>query len=322
MIICLYLCKKHFNIFFIMDISSVKKCAFIALAVASCFFSPAVALFLGLAFALILDNPFAKQSKKISKYLLQASVVGLGFGMNLENSLQSGKEGMMFTIFSVSIIMILGMLIGKYLKMSKNSSYLISAGTAICGGSAIAAVAPITKSSDSEISISLAAIFTLNAIALFIFPPLGHMLGMDQVQFGTWAAMAIHDTSSVVGAASEYGAEALTVATTVKLTRALWIIPLAMVTSFVFKDTKAKISIPWFIVLYVVAMTMNTYLPLPLWFTENIIVIAKTSLVLTLFLIGAGLSKQAIKSVGIKPMVLAILLWIFIATVSLIPILL
>ena len=305
-----------------MDISSVKKCAFIALAVASCFFSPAVALFLGLAFALILDNPFAKQSKKISKYLLQASVVGLGFGMNLENSLQSGKEGMMFTIFSVSIIMILGMLIGKYLKMSKNSSYLISAGTAICGGSAIAAVAPITKSSDSEISISLAAIFTLNAIALFIFPPLGHMLGMDQVQFGTWAAMAIHDTSSVVGAASEYGAEALTVATTVKLTRALWIIPLAMVTSFVFKDTKAKISIPWFIVLYVVAMTMNTYLPLPLWFTENIIVIAKTSLVLTLFLIGAGLSKQAIKSVGIKPMVLAILLWIFIATVSLIPILL
>ena len=305
-----------------MNISSIKKCAFITLAVASCFFSPAVALFLGLAFALILDNPFAKQSKKISKYLLQASVVGLGFGMNLENSLQSGKEGMMFTIFSVSIIMILGMLIGKYLKMSKNSSYLISAGTAICGGSAIAAVAPITKSSDSEISISLAAIFTLNAIALFIFPPLGHMLGMDQVQFGTWAAMAIHDTSSVVGAASEYGAEALTVATTVKLTRALWIIPLAMVTSFVFKDTKAKISIPWFIVLYVVAMTMNTYLPLPLWFTENIIVIAKTSLVLTLFLIGAGLSKQAIKSVGIKPMVLAILLWIFIATVSLIPILL
>ena len=305
-----------------MDIPSIKKCTFIALAVASCFFSPAVALFLGLAFALILDNPFAKQSKKISKYLLQASVVGLGFGMNLENSLQSGKEGMMFTIFSVSIIMILGMLIGKYLKMSKNSSYLISAGTAICGGSAIAAVAPITKSSDSEISISLAAIFTLNAIALFIFPPLGHMLGMDQVQFGTWAAMAIHDTSSVVGAASEYGAEALTVATTVKLTRALWIIPLAMVTSFVFKDTKAKISIPWFIVLYVVAMTMNTYLPLPLWFTENIIVIAKTSLVLTLFLIGAGLSKQAIKSVGIKPMVLAILLWIFIATVSLIPILL
>ena len=305
-----------------MNISSIKKCAFITLAVASCFFSPAVALFLGLAFALILDNPFAKQSKKISKYLLQASVVGLGFGMNLENSLQSGKEGMMFTIFSVSIIMILGMLIGIYLKLSKNSSYLISAGTAICGGSAIAAVAPITKSSDSEISISLAAIFTLNAIALFIFPPLGHMLGMDQVQFGTWAAMAIHDTSSVVGAASEYGAEALTVATTVKLTRALWIIPLAMVTSFVFKDTKAKISIPWFIVLYVVAMTMNTYLPLPLWFTENIIVIAKTSLVLTLFLIGAGLSKQAIKSVGIKPMVLAILLWIFIATVSLIPILL
>ncbi len=303
-----------------MDKLTVKKIAFIALAVASCFFSPAVALFLGLAFALILDNPFAKQSKKISKYLLQASVVGLGFGMNINDSLQSGKEGMIFTIFSVSLIMILGTLIGKYLKMSKNSSYLISAGTAICGGSAIAAVAPITKSSDSEISISLAAIFTLNAVALFIFPPLGHMLGMDQVQFGTWAAMAIHDTSSVVGAASEYGPEALTVATTVKLTRALWIIPLAIVTSYVFKDSKTRITIPWFIVLYILAMTINTYLPLPLWFTENILVIAKKSLVLTLFLIGAGLSKEAIKSVGIKPMVLAILLWIFIAVVSLIPI--
>ncbi len=303
-----------------MDKLTVKKIAFIALAVSSCFFSPAVALFLGLAFALILDNPFAKQSKKISKYLLEASVVGLGFGMNINDSLQSGKEGMIFTIFSVSLIMILGTLIGKYLKMSKNSSYLISAGTAICGGSAIAAVAPITKSSDSEISISLAAIFTLNAVALFIFPPLGHMLGMDQVQFGTWAAMAIHDTSSVVGAASEYGPEALTVATTVKLTRALWIIPLAIVTSYVFKDSKTKITIPWFIVLYILAMTINTYLPLPIWFTENILVIAKKSLVLTLFLIGAGLSKEAIKSVGIKPMVLAILLWIFIAVVSLIPI--
>ncbi len=298
-----------------------KKILFIVIAVASCFTSPALALFMGLLFALILGNPYSAACKKISKILLQVSVVGLGFGMNLHSSLQSGKEGMLFTIFSVTLVMVLGMLLGKFLKVSKSSSYLISAGTAICGGSAIAAVAPLTKSSDSEISVSLATIFTLNAVGLFIFPYLGHMLDLDQVQFGTWAAMAIHDTSSVVGAASEYGEKALEVATTVKLTRALWIIPLALVTTFVFKDNKAKITIPWFIFFYILAMTINTYVNIPTGLQQGIISGAKTSLILTLFLIGSGLSKENLMQVGIKPMVLAIILWVVIATVSLVPIL-
>ena len=297
------------------------KILFVAIALASCFTSPALSLFAGLLFALFIGNPYSTGAKKISKILLQVSVVGLGFGMNLHSSLQSGKEGMLFTVFSVTLVMLLGMLVGKFLKVSKSTSYLISAGTAICGGSAIAAVAPLTKSSDSEISVSLATIFTLNAVGLFIFPPLGHLIGLDQVEFGTWAAMAIHDTSSVVGAASEYGEKALEVATTVKLTRALWIIPMALVTTFVFKDNKAKITIPWFIFFYILAMAINTYVNIPTGLQQGIISTAKASLILTLFLIGSGLSKENLMQVGIKPMVLAVILWVIIATVSLVPIL-
>ena len=203
--------------------------------------TPPVALFLGLAFALLCGQAYPKFNKKVSKKLLQYSVVGLGFGMNLHASLASGKEGMMFTIVSVVGTMFVGMFIGrKLLKVNRDTSYLISSGTAICGGSAIAAVGPVIKAKDSDMSVALATIFVLNAIALFIFPVLGEWLGLTQQEFGTWAAIAIHDTSSVVGAGAAYGEEALQVATTIKLTRALWIIPLALVTSIIFKSEVRK----------------------------------------------------------------------------------
>lgn len=294
-----------------------NKLLFVTLAVLLTFTTPALGLFAGLVFAFTLGNPYAAESKKISKKLLQYSVIGLGFGMNLHASLESGKEGMLFTVFSVITIMILGVIAGRFLKLPKGTAYLISAGTAICGGSAIAAVSPLTKSDESEISVSLATIFVLNAIALFIFPPLGQWLGMDDQQFGTWAAMAIHDTSSVVGAGAAFSEKALEVATTVKLTRALWIIPLAFVTTFIFNDKNAKVNIPWFILYFVLAMIANTYLPLPAIITTNIVWLSKKALVLTLFLIGAGLSRSVVRSVGVRPMILGVLLWIFIALLSL-----
>ena len=210
--------------------------------------TPPVMLFVGLAYALLCGQGYPNANKKMSKVLLQYSVVGLGFGMNLYESLASGREGMLFTIISVVGTLLIGMLIGrKLLKVDKETAYLISSGTAICGGSAIAAVGPVIDADDDQMSMSLATIFILNAIALFVFPPIGRWIGLSQEQFGLWAAIAIHDTSSVVGAGAAYGQDALQIATTVKLTRALWIIPLALVTSFIFKSKDHKISIPWFI---------------------------------------------------------------------------
>ena len=283
--------------------------------------SPAVALLAGIAFALTAGQPFPKFSKKCSKYLLQISVVGLGFGMNLHESLKAGKEGMMFTIISVAMVMILGFLIGRKLQVNKKTSYLISSGTAICGGSAIAAVAPVLKADSNQMSVALGTVFILNAIALFIFPPIGHWLEMTQEQFGMWAAIAIHDTSSVVGAGAAYGSKALEIATLVKLTRALWIIPMAIITTFLFKEKSGKISIPWFIFFFVLAMVANTYLNIPESISSSIVWIAKKGLTVTLFLIGAGLSQTVIKQVGIKPMVQGIILWICIAIMSLLVIL-
>ena len=274
--------------------------------------TPAIALFLGLAFALIFKNPYPKFNKKTSKYLLQASVVGLGFGMNVTESLKSGGDGMLFTIASVIGVMVLGVLIGKWLHLNKKASYLIASGTAICGGSAIAAVGPIVKANEHEMAVSLGVVFILNAIALFIFPAIGHYFELSEVQFGTWAAIAIHDTSSVVGAGEAYGPIALQTATLVKLTRALWIIPLAIVTMFIFRDKTSKISIPWFIFMFILAMVINTYCNLPQQLTSSLLWIAKKGLVLTLFLIGASLSLSTIKAVGIKPLILAIALWIII----------
>lgn len=286
-----------------------------ALAPFSTWVTPPVSLFLGLVFALTCGQAHPKFNKKISKYLLQYSVVGLGFGMNLQASLASGKEGMEFTILSVVGTMIIGMFIGrKLLKVDRDTSYLISAGTAICGGSAIAAVGPVLKAKDSEMSVSLATIFVLNAIALFIFPVIGHWLGLDQHQFGTWAAIAIHDTSSVVGAGAAYGEEALKVATTIKLTRALWIIPLALVTSFIYKGNGKKVSIPWFILYFIVAIVINTYLLDGMPQVGHVISgLARKGLIITMFFIGASLSVDVLKQVGIKPLVQGITLWIIIS---------
>ena len=284
--------------------------------------SPPIALFLVLLFALLFGQAYPKFNKKVSKKLLQYSVVGLGFGMNLQASLQSGKEGMAFTIVSVVGTMLIGWLIGrKLLKVERDTSYLISSGTAICGGSAIAAVGPVLKAKDTEMSVALGTVFILNAIALFVFPVIGHALDMTQQQFGMWAAIAIHDTSSVVGAGAAYGEEALQVATTIKLTRAMWIIPLALATSFIFKSKGQKISIPWFILFFVLAMIFNTYV---LSTTEVGTTIghyindfARKSLTITLFFIGASLSRDVLKSVGIKPLIQGVLLWIIISLTTL-----
>lgn len=278
---------------------------------------PPVALFLGLIFALTLGNSFPDFNKKASRYLLQISIVGLGFGMNLQESLRAGADGIVFTIVSVVAVMILGILIGRVIKVDKTTSYLIASGTAICGGSAIAAVSPMAKADQNQISVSLATVFILNAVALFIFPILGKWMALSQTQFGVWAAIAIHDTSSVVGAGAAYGDEALKIATTVKLTRALWIIPLSIVTAFVFKNKGEKLYIPWFILFFVLAMLINTYLPLSELLTNHIVSISKQALTITLFLIGAGLSRKAIKTVGVKPFLLGIVLWFFIGVISL-----
>lgn len=293
-----------------------------------------IALFLGLVFALIFGIPYPTFNKKLSKYLLQASVVGLGFGMNIEKSLQSGAEGMIFTVASVIIVMAAGVFLGRLMGINEKTSYLISSGTAICGGSAIAAVGPVLKADQNEMAVSLGVIFILNAIALFVFPPMGHALGLTQHQFGTWAAIAIHDTSSVVGAGAAYdqmyfpgSSAACDLATLIKCTRALWIIPLAFFTMwFATKgknansdEKKSKVTIPWFILLFVVAMIFNTYVGSeslrPVY--DVLVTIAKQCLIAVLFAIGAGLSLKVIKKVGVKPLVQAVLLWVIIGAGSL-----
>lgn len=280
-----------------------------------------IALLLGLLFAFTMKNPCPKFNKKTSKYLLQVAVVCLGFNMNLHESLKSGSEGMMFTVVSVVGVMVLGVMIGYWLHLNRKTAYLISSGTAICGGSAIAAVGPVVKATGDEMAVSLGVIFILNAIALFIFPPLGHMFDMSQTQFGTWAAIAIHDTSSVAGAGEVYGPLAYETAILIKLTRALWIIPLALVTMFIFRDKTSKISIPWFIFIFIGAMLVNTYVNLPAWFVDAMVWVAKRGMVVTLFMIGASLSLSTVKSVGVRPLLLAILLWIVIGVTSLVVVL-
>lgn len=260
----------------------------------------------------------------MSKTLLQYSVVGLGFGMNLYESLASGREGMLFTIISVVGTLAIGMQIGrKLLKVDKETAYLISSGTAICGGSAIAAVGPVIKAKPANMSVALAVVFVLNAVALFIFPSIGHWLSLSQQEFGTWAAIAIHYTSSVVGAGAAYGEEALKVATTIKLTRALWIIPLALATSFIFKSKDHKISVPWFILYFIIAILLNTFILVNVPSIGIIISgIARKCLTLTMFFIGASLSTDVLRTVGIKPLIQGILLWIVISIGSLLYIIL
>jgi uncharacterized integral membrane protein (TIGR00698 family) len=279
--------------------------------------SPPMALLLGLIVAQFIGHPFLHLNQKATSTLLQVSVVGLGFGMNVSSALQAGRQGFVFTIFSIAGTLLLGMFLGKLFKIEKKTSYLISAGTAICGGSAIAAISPIINAEEKQISVALGTIFILNAVALFIFPWIGHALHLSETQFGLWCALAIHDTSSVVGAASKYGPHALEVATTVKLARALWIIPVAIFTTILFKSKANTIKIPYFIALFIVAMLLNTYVPAVHAIAFYCTAIGKTGLTLTLFLIGAGLSRKVLTSVGIKPMVQGVILWVVISTTAL-----
>ncbi|GAB2969547.1 putative sulfate exporter family transporter [Hymenobacter coalescens] len=279
--------------------------------------SPPLALALGLVVALLIGNPFPAQSKQYTGKLLQWSVVGLGFGMNAQTALQAGREGLLFTVASILGTLTLGYFVGRWLGIARNTSHLIASGTAICGGSAIAAVGPVVKASDEEMSVALGTVFVLNAVALFLFPLIGEALSMSQNQFGLWAAIAIHDTSSVVGAASHYGDQALQVATTVKLARALWIIPVALLTAVLFKTPGAKVKLPYFILGFVGAMLLVTYVPDLEPAGPWMVRLAKIGMTVTLFLIGAGLSTRVLKAVGPRPFLQGVVLWVTISAASL-----
>lgn len=279
--------------------------------------SSAESLILGFLFTLFFGKQFEFFIGKAIQYLLKISVVGLGFGMFLMETLKTGEEGLTLTVLTISATLILGFFLAKLLKIDTKLGHLISSGTSICGGSAIAAVSPVIKAKPKIISVALGVVFFLNALALFIFPSIGHFFHMSQHQFGLWAAVAIHDTSSVVGAALDYGQEALRVATTVKLARTLWIIPVSVLSMILFKTRDSKIKIPWFILLFIGAILLNSYLNLPTILTSSITTIAKRLLIVTLFLVGSTLSVKDIKQTGFKPFVLGISLWVFISVGSL-----
>ena len=278
--------------------------------------SPPVALAMGLVFGVAFSHPYGEQAKKSSRILLQASVVGLGFGMNLHQVVQAGRSGFVYTMLGISFALLAGMGLGTLLGVQRVPAFLISTGTAICGGSAIAAVGPITQASDEEMAVALGTVFVLNSVALLIFPSIGTGLKLTQSQFGLWAALAIHDTSSVVGAAAKYGADALAVATTVKLTRALWIVPLALATAMV-RGAKAKIQWPWFIGYFCVAAVCNTYLSAGERAYAIAVKVAKIGLTATLFLIGSGISVATLKRVGHRPLLQGIILWLLVLVGSL-----
>jgi uncharacterized integral membrane protein (TIGR00698 family) len=302
--------------------STLQKIFFVLLLAVCALFSisPPTALLLGLVVANLSGHPFLPFNHIAIRYLLQISVVGLGFGMSVTSAVAIGSTSFIFTFISIVTTIGVGFLLGKWLSIERKTSHLIACGTAICGGSAIAAIAPIIKSDEKQTSVALGVIFILNSIALFLFPMIGHWLNLTQQEFGLWCAIAIHDTSSVVGAANKYGAEALEIATTVKLARALWIIPIALITTFVFKSKSSTIKIPYFIGLFILAMLINTYVPQVAPYSPSIVAVAKVGLTLTLFLIGSGLNLNTLKSVGFKPLFQGILLWAFIAIVSLIAI--
>jgi uncharacterized integral membrane protein (TIGR00698 family) len=283
---------------------------------ASGFISPPIALCAGIIFGLALPHPYAADSRALSKFLLQASVVALGFGMNLHEVVKAGRSGFLYTALGIGFALLVGYGLGKLIAVRGTISYLISTGTAICGGSAIAAIGPIVQASGEEMAVSLGTVFILNAIALFIFPVIGSAFGLSQSQFGLWAALAIHDTSSVVGAASRYGNEALIIATTVKLARALWIVPLALATAAV-KHSKSKVQIPWFIVLFCLAAVVSTYGPQELRLSQMFFQLGRLGLTVTLFLIGTGISRATLKEVGWRPLVQGVLLWILVGVTSL-----
>jgi uncharacterized integral membrane protein (TIGR00698 family) len=291
--------------------------------------SPPIALAAGLLFGLTLAHPMQRESAAIAKFLLQASVVLLGFGMNIGEVVRAGRAGFLYTAISITVAISLGLLLGRLLRVLPKASLLITCGTAICGGSAIAAIAPISGAGEEDIAVSMGTVFTLNAVALFLFPAIGWHLQLSQSQFGLWCALAIQDTSSVVGAASKYGAQALAIGTTVKLTRALWIVPLALVIALLTGrksaareagSAKAKLQLPWFIGLFVLAAVARGYLPHLAALFARFNELGKSGLTVVLFLIGTGLSRETIRRVGVRPMVQGLALWIFLSTASLLAI--
>jgi uncharacterized integral membrane protein (TIGR00698 family) len=294
--------------------------------------SPPFALAMGVIFGLTTTHPLPRLTKTASRLLLQLSVIGLGFGINLHQIIKTGKSGFIYTAVSITLTLLLGLLLGRLLKVRGRLLYLISVGTAICGGSAIAAVAPVIEAKDEELMVSLGTIFILNSLALLLFPFIGVVLQLTQEQFGLWAALAIHDTSSVVGASAKYGDAALMAATTVKLTRALWIVPVVLVTALFVKRMnqpqkglerdvvnlgKAKTKLPWFILLFVCASIVATYLPISAGFGKLIVALAKIGLTATLYLIGSSITRKALQAVGLQTLLQGMILWIIIAAVTL-----
>lgn len=304
---------------------SWQKAVFILLVLfcLSPYGSPPISLALGLFLAFTIGNPFPQLSGKPTRLILQTSVVLLGFGMNLSAVYKAGRDGVLFTIATIFGTLTLGYFVGKLLNVNSKTSTLISSGTAICGGSAIAAVGPAIGAGAEEMSVSLGTVFVLNSIALFLFPVIGHSLGLSQNQFGIWSAIAIHDTSSVVGAAQTYGAEALAIATTVKLARALWIAPVAFLFAYLYRnkddEKQAKIAVPWFIFLFLLATLVRTYAPATIEpsIFDSLVNLAKAGMTVTLFLIGASLSRKTLKAVGVRPLAQGVVLWIIITIVSL-----
>lgn len=320
-----------------------KKIFFVGIILAaSGFISPPLALLGGLIFGFTVAHPFRAESHSLAHFLLQASVVGLGFGMNLQEVLHAGRSGFLYTALSITFAMGLGLLLGRVMRIQPKASFLITCGTAICGGSAIAAIAPVLEAGEEDMAISLGTVFSLNAVALLAFPAIGWALHLSQSQFGLWAALAIHDTSSVVGAAARYGPQALSIGTTVKLARALWIVPLTFLVASFTRRQAAKasaetalqtsatdqpagtaarassaITFPWFILLFLLAAVASTYAVrfAPAYAVFNHL--GKIGLTVTLFLIGTGLSRQTLQRVGIRPLIQGVVLWIVIASLSL-----
>ena len=311
--------------------SLLAKLAFLAVSLfcLTPYASPGIALALGLVLALVLGNPYPRLVKKTSKPLLQISVVLLGFGMNLNAIATAARHGFFLALATILLTFFLGAALRRLLHLQRSTATLLSAGTAICGGSAIAAVALAIGAAEAEISVAMGTVFLLNAVALYLFPVLGHALGLSQVQFGTWSGIAIHDVSSVVGAASAYGAEALQTATAVKLSRTLWIIPVALIAGMTLrparapseKAAQARVTIPWFIGLFVLASVASTYLAFFHQVAPMLQLAAKTSMTLTLFLIGVSLSRVSLKAVGVRPILQGLALWLVISVVSLLALL-
>lgn len=296
---------------------NAKNIFFVGLVVAaSGLISTPLALLAGLIYGLSFSHPYHLDAKKLSAFLLQASIVGLGFGMNLHEVIQAGRTGFLYTALSISFAMLIGLGIGRLFKVQHTPSLLISVGTAICGGSAIAAVGPVLNAGEEEMAVSLGTVFVLNSVALFLFPVIGYALHLTQPQFGVWSALAIHDTSSVVGAAAKYGSQALMIGTTIKLARALWIVPVAFAVA-ILKNSKTRIKWPWFILLFCLAAVAGTYLPLfgPLY--PQLSTLGKTGLTVTLYLIGTGISRSTLQQVGVRPLLQGILLWAIVAISSL-----